>query len=289
MVSPASRLSGTASAWATASRWKTPIRIELEELFTDEGHDVEVINFGITATNTLQQLALVQKKVLKYAPDLVVLGFNLNDYKINKETEFDRAKRVSGIDYHVNPDRTVTILPPDRTMSEEVKNTLNNRLALVRLMRAAKQGIFPDLDPASGPGDPVTAALIDGRGIPQENYGTVNAAVLEMRDLLRANSARFAVLFIPAMTELPKPYPETAWTIIRMPGCTETSISSWRGTILCTSKPSNFSRVSGFETSSSASLMCTSIKLAMPSSPKGLHDFLVRERLVGGKTPLAGQ
>jgi lysophospholipase L1-like esterase len=253
---------------------------QLEAMFGGEGHPVEVINFGITATNTPQQLALVRTKVIGYSPDVVIVGFNLNDYKINKETDFERAKRTAGIGYEVNADRTVRVVPPPRTLSERLKNTLNNRFAVVRLTRAAKEGFFGGNGPVAGPGDPVTAALVEGREIPLENYGKVNQALVAMRDVVRASGARFVVLFIPAMTELSRPYPET------MDDYPYVRLHDQIDRFLADNGITYVEAVDFFKGRRVGDVIVSRFDPHFNQDgnaviAKGLHDFLVRERLVG--------
>jgi len=179
---------------------------QLERLFADDGREVEVINFGISATNTLQQLEIVRATVLPYAPDVVVLGFNLNDYKVYDATTFERMRRTFGTTYEVNPDRTVRISPLPRTRLEHLKNALATHSALVRLAIAARDAVTGPGD-AGGGGDPLTTALLTRREVPAERWDRVNAAVADMADLVRSHDARFLVMILPAMTELPRPYP----------------------------------------------------------------------------------
>jgi lysophospholipase L1-like esterase len=48
------------------------------ELRTTNPH-VEVINFGVMGYNTPQEAERIQEKVLGYAPDLIIIGYSLND------------------------------------------------------------------------------------------------------------------------------------------------------------------------------------------------------------------
>lgn len=179
---------------------------QLERLFADEERQVEVINFGISATNTLQQLEIVRATVLPYSPDVVVLGFNLNDYKIYDATTFERMRQSFGTTYDVNPDRTVRVIPPSRTRLEHLKNALATRSALVRLAIAARDAVAGPAADAGG-GDPLTTALVTRQDVPAERWDRVHAAIIDMAALVRAHGARFLVMLLPAMTELPRPYP----------------------------------------------------------------------------------
>lgn len=56
---------------------------QTEQLLSDESRDVEVFNFGVGGYDILQDVALLKYKGLKFKPDLVVVGFCLNDVGIS--------------------------------------------------------------------------------------------------------------------------------------------------------------------------------------------------------------
>ena len=66
-----------------------PKQLERELQNTDPR--VEVINFGVMGYNTPQEAERIQDKVLKYSPDLIIIGYSLNDIGI-----FSRERRVLG-------------------------------------------------------------------------------------------------------------------------------------------------------------------------------------------------
>jgi lysophospholipase L1-like esterase len=66
-----------------------PKQLERELQKTDPR--VEVINFGVMGYNTPQEAERIQDKVLKYSPDLIIIGYSLNDIGI-----FSRERRVLG-------------------------------------------------------------------------------------------------------------------------------------------------------------------------------------------------
>lgn len=53
----------------------------LEKLLNSrsEGMHYEVLNFGVPGYNTAQEVITLREKALRYNPDLVLVGFNLND------------------------------------------------------------------------------------------------------------------------------------------------------------------------------------------------------------------
>jgi lysophospholipase L1-like esterase len=51
----------------------------LERELKDAGHDVEVLNFGVSGYNTQQEVAIFLERGLEYEPDLVLVQYSLND------------------------------------------------------------------------------------------------------------------------------------------------------------------------------------------------------------------
>jgi lysophospholipase L1-like esterase len=62
---------------------------QLERELQKTNPRVEVINFGVMGYNTPQEAERIQDKVLKYSPDLIIIGYSLNDIGI-----FSRERRV---------------------------------------------------------------------------------------------------------------------------------------------------------------------------------------------------
>lgn len=54
-----------------------PARLETRLLA--DGHDVEVMNFGVSGYNTQQEVATLRDKGLQFSPDLVLLQYSVND------------------------------------------------------------------------------------------------------------------------------------------------------------------------------------------------------------------
>lgn len=55
---------------------------QLESELRQANPHVEVINFGVMGYGTTQEAELIRDKVLSYAPDLIVIGYSLNDIGI---------------------------------------------------------------------------------------------------------------------------------------------------------------------------------------------------------------
>jgi lysophospholipase L1-like esterase len=62
---------------------------QLERELQKTNPKTEVINFGVMGYNTPQEAERIQDKVLKYSPDLIIIGYSLNDIGV-----FSRERRV---------------------------------------------------------------------------------------------------------------------------------------------------------------------------------------------------
>jgi lysophospholipase L1-like esterase len=52
---------------------------KLEKKLQSTGPNLDVLNFGVSGYNTQQEVAMLKEKGLRYAPDLVILAYCLND------------------------------------------------------------------------------------------------------------------------------------------------------------------------------------------------------------------
>jgi lysophospholipase L1-like esterase len=68
--------------------------VEFMEIFSNQtgehlrkrwpGRKIEILNFGRPGANTLEELEIYKNNILQYDPDMVVLGFVLNDFTYSK-------------------------------------------------------------------------------------------------------------------------------------------------------------------------------------------------------------
>ena len=71
---------GDSITWGETSFDETYPKLLEEELEKNtNAKNVEVINFGIAGTGTKNHLSILRERVLKYEPDIVLLGYCLND------------------------------------------------------------------------------------------------------------------------------------------------------------------------------------------------------------------
>ena len=177
---------------------------QLEDLFSQHGINAEVINFGVTATNTLQQVLFLQEKVFCYNPDIIILGFNLDDIGLDKETPFEWHKRVMGVTYLVNDDKTVSILPLKRTFLENIKWEIYQKLAIYRLMYDLKKR-YKNIGERIKEKNMVRPKTVNGVTVfprdwsPERCLQTRNI-IINMEKLCSEKKSRFFVAILPDMT-----------------------------------------------------------------------------------------
>ena len=175
---------------------------QLESMLQNTKQQAEVINFGITATNTLQQLEFLRNKVLQYNPDIVILGFNLNDFKVNKETVFERSKRLYSIDYKIHADKTVSIIPPQKSLWESIMSQGYKFSSVWRCAHKAKSQIlrwYRKDTPKSS--EETYNTLNFQENVILKNYDIITNAIIKMHSLLKRRKIQFYIFIIPAMTE----------------------------------------------------------------------------------------
>ncbi|MEO8434580.1 MAG: SGNH/GDSL hydrolase family protein [Pyrinomonadaceae bacterium] len=73
---------GDSIAFGTVLPWEATFSALLQQRLRSEKRDVEVLNFAVGGYDTLQEVALLEARGLKYEPDLVVVSFCLNDISI---------------------------------------------------------------------------------------------------------------------------------------------------------------------------------------------------------------
>lgn len=73
---------GDSIAFGASLPWEATFSGLLQQRLRSEKRDVEVLNLAVAGYDTLQEIALLEARGLKYEPDLVVIGFCLNDISI---------------------------------------------------------------------------------------------------------------------------------------------------------------------------------------------------------------
>lgn len=150
----------------------------LERLMTG----VEVLNFGLSASATDQQLLILRRHALAYSPDLVLVMVTRNDF-------FDTGRRSVGSydkpTYLLDGDGTLRLanVPvPEVSWLRRFHYRIRRRSGLLNLVERAVR---------PGRGGPPAGAAEDG---PADPYRLIKALLEAMRDDSLAAGARFAVV-----------------------------------------------------------------------------------------------
>jgi lysophospholipase L1-like esterase len=178
--------------WAVREEEAFAARLErrLNEALPDARH--EVLNFAMIGYNTAQEAEACTLDVLPYAPDLVLLGFFMND--VDPPVRGSRAW-----------ERAHTEKPP-----RDLFGTLRARLDPTRLRawklartRAAALARRAGFAPRGA----ITQAYAETFAARGPAWRACEEALLAARDATAARGGRFAVVVLPAMVSLDDSYP----------------------------------------------------------------------------------
>ncbi|MEX2300038.1 MAG: GDSL-type esterase/lipase family protein [Bryobacterales bacterium] len=153
---------------------------------------IEVLNCGVTSTNTMNQLAALPRILARYSPAVVVTAFNVNDFEVYTETRFERMSRDGGR-FTVHDGGTVTMERHTgvfRGVKEQFReHSYLYRLAseLLPLLRGERQDVVETVR----------------RRFQTGEYARSVEALIKMRDLVEASHARFLVALIPGLLDTP--------------------------------------------------------------------------------------
>jgi hypothetical protein len=153
---------------------------------------IEVLNCGVTSTNTLNQLAALPRMLARYSPAVVITAFNVNDFEVYTETRFDRLSRDGGR-FTVHDGGTVT-LERHAGVLGGVKERFREhsylyRLAseLLPLLRGERQDVVEKVR----------------RRFQTGEYERSIEALVQMRNLVEVGHAQFLVALIPGLLDTP--------------------------------------------------------------------------------------
>lgn len=88
-------LGGSTAYGVYASSDSTTISGYLQTIFTNHGHDIEVINAGVNGANSLDETFVLKNKLLDYKPDMIIAYGGWNDlwnpikHSVDETTVFD--------------------------------------------------------------------------------------------------------------------------------------------------------------------------------------------------------
>ncbi len=84
---------GDSVMWGMRTNLDGSISGALEALYAADGLDAEVVNAGIIGFSTLQEFLLLKSQILPFAPDVVLVNFNSNDW-YPTDDPFETAEAV---------------------------------------------------------------------------------------------------------------------------------------------------------------------------------------------------
>lgn len=75
----------------------------LERSLRGRGVEAEVYNFGVVGYNTIQEYELLKTVVFSTSPDIIILGYTLNDAAAQKDWEFEPNAGRIGLKHETKP------------------------------------------------------------------------------------------------------------------------------------------------------------------------------------------
>jgi lysophospholipase L1-like esterase len=106
---------------------------QLEALYEAEGKHVEVLNLGLGGYNTLQEVSTLEQIGIQFAPDLVVVGYCINDIGDTSPNlrYIQAAQKYGSSIYHL---RLVQLIQSrlDKLNLSEYSRTINSHARFVR-------------------------------------------------------------------------------------------------------------------------------------------------------------
>lgn len=173
-----------------------------------EGRPVEVLNFGVGGYGTLQELLILQQKVWKYSPDLIILAVTTgNDISDN----YRPLKRIQYVPFYVFHDTTLVLDKSFRKSKEYLdRNTWGSRMLLPMVqhsrlaqlindarytwrVRKRKEGQVGEDGPEAGLNDQVYRVPAAGSGWDMA-WKVTEAILRAMRDECRRKHVLFAMV-----------------------------------------------------------------------------------------------
>jgi hypothetical protein len=106
---------------------------QLERLLREAGLECEVMNCAVSATNTWNQLPIVREVLAEYAPDFVILGYNLNDFDNPTRTRFEELE-AAGHELRIAHDGRVTLADSAPPWHQRIRLALFERSHLYRTL-----------------------------------------------------------------------------------------------------------------------------------------------------------
>jgi acetyltransferase AlgX (SGNH hydrolase-like protein) len=167
--------------------------------------NVEVINLGVAAFDTQQEFDYLKMKGIKYNPDIVILGFCLNDISENSRRRDWVNNSPSGFSRPLSRHSSFFAeikesLAAHSAFYDFVTERINMSKRLVNLMiklklkesRVGYEGLDPSLRPALKSYPPRHTSLFE----------STKSKLLAMKSYLGERNIRFIILLIPSLQSI---------------------------------------------------------------------------------------
>jgi len=181
---------------ALADTWWWQLESKLQYCGFQPGKLVEVLNFGVAGYSTAQELALLETRVMRYAPDLVLLEFAPDDVIDNSAALApNKLRPFYFLDAHGVPriDDSFASLPDfERGMQTRYRLAaeIGDHTRAFQLVRELARQIFIA---------PAHARAAVPAGPPYEDAWRITAALIsKMNDYARRNGAELRLVVVPA-------------------------------------------------------------------------------------------
>jgi len=166
---------------------------QLEAGLRERGQACEVMNCAVSATNSWNQLPLVREVLEEYAPDLVILGYNLNDFDNPTRTRFD-ALRAAGREFSVGADGRVRLVAPRLPWRARIRQALYASSHLDRFVTRLRR--------RAASGEPSRREALE-RWIEAGDHEHSIEAVARMQEACEKAGVPFLVALLPDSLRLP--------------------------------------------------------------------------------------
>ncbi len=173
-------LLGDSSAFGSGVREEDSFGTLLERALNERGDGLryEVLNFGTSGYNTVQERNLLEMKGPRLEPDLVLVAFFSND---------------------IEPFRVAGQIDPRRRVLVRIKEAIRENLRLYPFLRGRMERLRQRLSPPRS-----TAAVLSAE---TPGFDEAIAALADIRDLAAAAGAQAFVVLLPKLEGLDGDYP----------------------------------------------------------------------------------
>ncbi len=117
-----------AFGWGVGDGEEFPAVLQSLQHAGQNGDRVEVLNFSVSDYNTLQELAVLKRKALRFHPDLVLVAYNVND-----------VEKLDPGQAHETSDSTFRGIVADLSAHSHLFRLVNDRLHRLALSRGVER------------------------------------------------------------------------------------------------------------------------------------------------------